>query len=78
MSGAYIYAADPAVGLRRSKAPNSIGKISTAGVLRLRATSTVSRDQSVRRSAQDDESVGVLAKNALNKLALRDYVLGKT
>ena len=33
-------------------------KLSTAEVLRLRATSTVSRDQSVRRSAQDDESVG--------------------
>ena len=44
-------------------------KISTAEVLRLRATSAVSRDQSVRRSAQDDDSVGVLTKNILNKLA---------
>jgi len=31
-----------------------MGKISTAEVLRLRATSTISRDESVRRSAQDD------------------------
>jgi hypothetical protein len=29
-------------------------EISTLGVLRLRATSSVSRDKSVRRSAQDD------------------------
>ena len=35
-------------------------KLSTAEVLRLRATSTVSRNQSVRRSAQDDDSVGEL------------------
>ena len=41
------------------KAPSSMGKISTAEVLRLRATSAVSRDQSVRRSAQDDDFVGV-------------------
>jgi hypothetical protein len=41
------------------KAQNSMGKISTAEVLRLRATSAVSRNQSVRRSAQDDDSVGV-------------------
>ena len=34
------------------------GKISTAGVLRLRATSAVLRDKSVRRFAQDDDSVG--------------------
>jgi hypothetical protein len=40
------------------KAPNSMGKISSAEVLRLRATSAVSRNQSVRRSAQDDDSVG--------------------
>jgi len=52
------------------KAPSSMGKISVAEVLRLRATSAVSRNQSVRRSAQDDESVGVLTKNTLNKLAL--------
>ena len=41
------------------KAPNSMGKISTVEVLRLRAPSAVSRNQSVRRSAQDDDSVGV-------------------
>jgi hypothetical protein len=51
------------------KAPSSMGRISTAEVLRLRATSSVSRDQSVRRFAQDDDSVGVLRKNILNKLA---------
>jgi hypothetical protein len=52
------------------KAPSSMGKLSAAEVLRLRAPSAVSRDQSVRRSAQDDDSVGVLTKNILNKLAL--------
>jgi hypothetical protein len=30
----------------------------------------VSRDKSVRRSAQDDDFVGVLTKNTLNELAL--------
>jgi len=40
------------------KTPSSMGKRSTAEVLRLRATSAVSRDKSVRRSAQDDDSVG--------------------
>jgi hypothetical protein len=54
------------------KGPSSMGKISTAGVLRLRATSAVSRDRSVRRSAQDDDFVGVLTKSALNRLALMD------
>ena len=39
-----------------------MGKISAAEVLRLRATSAVSRDQSVRRSAQDDDSVGELTE----------------
>jgi hypothetical protein len=52
------------------KAPSSMGKISTAEVLRLRATSAVSRDQSVRRSAQDDDFVGILTKNIRDKLAL--------
>ena len=33
-------------------------------------TSAVLHDQSVRRSAQNDDSVGVLTKNTLNKLAL--------
>jgi hypothetical protein len=36
------------------KAPSSLGKISTAEVLRLRAPSAVSRDKAVRRCAQDD------------------------
>jgi hypothetical protein len=31
-----------------------MSRISTLGVLRLRATNAVSRDKSVRRSAQDD------------------------
>jgi hypothetical protein len=52
------------------KAPSRMGKISTAEVLRLRATSAVSRDKSVRRCAQDDDSVGVSTKNIPNKLAL--------
>jgi hypothetical protein len=30
----------------------------------------VSRDKSVRRSAQDDDFVGIVTKNILNKLAL--------
>jgi hypothetical protein len=46
-------------GFGGQKAPSSMGKIRSAEVLRLRATSAVSDDQSVRRSAQDDESVGV-------------------
>jgi hypothetical protein len=45
-------------GFRGQKAPSRIGKLSTAEVLRLRATSAVSGDKSVRRCAQDDESVG--------------------
>ena len=61
-------AADPVVGLSGRKAPSSMGKISTAEVLRLRATSAVSRDQSVRRSAQDDDFCGSF--HILNKLAL--------
>jgi len=47
-----------------------MGKISTAAVLRLRATSAVPRDKSVRRSAQDDDFVEVSTKNIPNKLAL--------
>jgi hypothetical protein len=59
-------------GLGGRKAPSSLGKISTAEVLRLRATSAMSRDKSVRRSAQDDDFVGVLTKHPkqVNKLAL--------
>ena len=44
------------------KAPSSTGKICTTEVLRLRATSAISRHQSVRRSAQDDDSVGELTE----------------
>jgi hypothetical protein len=39
------------------KAPDSMGKISAAEVLRLRATSAVLGNRSVRRFAQDDDSV---------------------
>jgi len=52
------------------KGTSSMGKISTVGILRLRATSAVARGKSVRRSAQDDDFVGVLTKNIQNKLAL--------
>ena len=62
-------AADLILGLRWSKAPSSMGKISIPGVLRLRATSAPPRDKSVRRSAQDDDFAGVSKKNTL-KLAL--------
>jgi hypothetical protein len=37
-----------------------MGKLSTAEVLRLRATSALSRYKSARRCAQDDDSVGEL------------------
>jgi hypothetical protein len=59
-------------GLGGRRAPNCVGNISSAGVLRLRATSAVSRDKFVRRSAQDDVFVGILKKNIPNKLALMD------
>jgi hypothetical protein len=42
------------------KDPNSIGGLETAGVLRLRAISAVLCDESVRRSAQDDDFWGSL------------------
>jgi hypothetical protein len=44
------------------KGPDSIGKIGIAEVLRLRATSAVSFVKSVRRSAQDDNFVGIFDK----------------
>ena len=47
------------------KAPSSIGKISTAEVLRLRATTAVPRDECVRRCAQDDDSLGELMERDL-------------
>jgi hypothetical protein len=46
------------------KGPSGMGKISTAGVLRLRATRAVTHDKSVRRSAQDDDFVGVRRKTS--------------
>jgi hypothetical protein len=49
------------------KAQSSTGKLSTAEVLRLRAPSAVSPDPSVRRSAQDDDFVGVWKKKHPNK-----------
>ena len=48
------------------KGGNNMGSMSTAEVLRLRATSAVSLDPSVRRSAQDDGFVGGLEYNWLN------------
>jgi hypothetical protein len=59
------------------KASNSMSKISTFGVLRLRAIRLGSCGRSVRRSAQDDDFVGVLRKNNLNKLALIGLRLGR-
>ena len=53
-----VMVSQAASGFCGRKAPSSMGKISTAEVLRLRATNAVSGDQSVRRSAQDDDSVG--------------------
>ncbi len=50
-----------------------MGKISIAEVLRLRAASAVSRDNSVRRFALVDDFVGVLTKNIQNKLALMGH-----
>jgi hypothetical protein len=49
----------PGEGFGGRKAPSIMGKISGTEVLRLRATSAVSPDQSVWRSAQDDDFVRV-------------------
>jgi hypothetical protein len=49
--------------------------MSILGVLRLRATSALSRDKSVRRSAQDDDFAGVSKKNT-RKLALMGHSPG--
>jgi len=59
-------------GVGGRKAPSSMGKIGTVEVLRLRATSAVSRGKSVRRYAQDDDSVGVWRKTSY-KLALKRH-----
>ena len=55
------------------KSSEQHGYDGTAGVLRLRAPSAVSRDPSARRFAQDDGFVGELTKNALNKFALMGH-----
>src|SRR5450631_3115813 len=47
-----------------------MAKLSTAEVLRLRATSAVSRDRSVKRFAQDDGFAGILMKNIPIRLTL--------
>ena len=65
-------------GLGGRKASSSMGKLSSAEVPSATLGTGSStprhkrcvRDQSVRRSAQDDDSVGVLTKNILDKLAL--------
>jgi hypothetical protein len=57
-----VMVSQAASGFCGRKAPSSMGKISTAEVLRLRAASAVSREQPVRRSAQDDDSVGELTE----------------
>ncbi len=63
-------AADPVLGLRWPKAPSGMGKISPSGSFDSAPPSVVSRDKSARRSAQDDDFVGVLTKNHPDKLAL--------
>jgi hypothetical protein len=50
------------------KAPNGIGKKASSGSFDSAPSSAVSHDKSVRRSAQDDDFVGVLKKNIPNKL----------
>jgi hypothetical protein len=57
-----FYSKDIVLGLRWLKSSDSMGEISLAGVLRLRAPSAVLRDKGVRRFAQDDEFVEVLRK----------------
>jgi hypothetical protein len=54
------------------KAPNSMGRISTVGVLRLRAIKPASPDKSVRRRAQDDVFVRVLTKSIPPRLTLME------
>jgi hypothetical protein len=53
------------------KALSSAGNVSAAEVLRLRATSSVSRDRCVKRSAQDDDFVGISRKTAESDDGLR-------
>jgi hypothetical protein len=51
-----------------------MGKISPAGVLRLRATKLCVREYSVMRSAQDDDFVGVLTRDIPNEQPSRPYL----
>jgi hypothetical protein len=60
----------PVLGLGWPKSPEQHRRDKIVEVLRLRATSSVSRGKSVRRSAQDDECVGSLTKNTVHNLAL--------
>jgi hypothetical protein len=59
----------PGAGFGVGKGTNGMGRTSSPGVLRLRAPSAVSCDESVRRFAQDDDFVGVLKKRS-RRLAL--------
>jgi|HubBroStandDraft_6_1064221.scaffolds.fasta_scaffold844674_2 hypothetical protein len=52
----------PGAGFGVGKGTIGMGRTSSPGVLRLRAPSAVSCDESVRRFAQDDDFVGVLKK----------------
>jgi hypothetical protein len=63
-------AGPPGAGIGGRKAPNSMGKKASSGSFDSAPSSAVSRDESVRRSAQDDVFVGVLKKHIPNKLAL--------
>jgi hypothetical protein len=53
-------------GFRGRKGANSIGKIDVAGVLRLHASSAVSCDSSMRRSAQNDGFVDGMAADKMH------------
>jgi hypothetical protein len=55
---------EPGAGSVVEKLRAALGKISIAGVLRLRATSAASSDRYVMRSAQDDGFVGGLTKTS--------------
>src|SRR5580704_15297189 len=59
----------PGAGFGVGKGTIGMGRTSSPGVLRLRAPSAVSCDESVRRFAQDDDFVGVLKKRS-RRLAL--------
>jgi hypothetical protein len=60
----------PGAGFSGRKAPNCTGKIAPPRSFDSAPSSAAPRDKSVRRSAQDDDFVGVLKKNIPNKVAL--------